>query len=86
MNNTGTKFVRIMKQTSFLKGKNGEYIPCLKYSNKYSNKTKNLDKWRTQNKATVIEMCFMSLVNDWRIGEVNKELKLSNGRTGKLIT
>ena len=32
MNNTGTKYVRIMKQTAFLRGKNGEYIPCLKYS------------------------------------------------------
>jgi len=32
MNNTGTKYVRIMKQTAFLKEKNGEYILCLKYS------------------------------------------------------
>ena len=32
MNNTGTKYVRIMKQTAFLREKNGEYIPCLKYS------------------------------------------------------
>ena len=32
MNNTGTKYVGIMKQTAFLRGKNGEYIPCLKYS------------------------------------------------------
>jgi len=32
MNNTGTKYVRIMKQTTFWRGKNGEYIPCLKYS------------------------------------------------------
>jgi len=33
VNNTGTKYVRIMKQTAFLKEKkNGEYIPCLKYS------------------------------------------------------
>ena len=32
MNKTGTKYVRIMKQTAFLRGKNGEYIPCLKYS------------------------------------------------------
>jgi len=32
VNNTGTKYVRIMKQTAFLKGKNGEYIPRLKYS------------------------------------------------------
>ena len=32
MNNTGTKYVRIMKQTAFWRGKNGEYIPCLKYS------------------------------------------------------
>ena len=31
MNNTGTKYVRIMKQTAFLRGKNGEYIPCLEY-------------------------------------------------------
>ena len=31
MNNTGTKYVRIMKQTAFWK-KNGEYTPCLKYS------------------------------------------------------
>jgi len=31
MNNTGTKYVRVMKQTAFLRGKNGEYIPCLKY-------------------------------------------------------
>ena len=33
MNNTGTKYVRIMKQTAFWREKkNGEYIPCLKYS------------------------------------------------------
>ena len=32
MNNTGIKYVRIMKQTAFWRGKNGEYIPCLKYS------------------------------------------------------
>jgi len=32
MNITGTKQVRIMKQTAFLREKNGEYIPCLKYS------------------------------------------------------
>jgi hypothetical protein len=32
VNNTGTKYVRIMKQTALKKKKNGEYIPCLKYS------------------------------------------------------
>ena len=32
MNNTGTKYVTIMKQTAFSREKNGEYIPCLKYS------------------------------------------------------
>jgi hypothetical protein len=32
VNNTGTKDVRIMKQAAFLRGKNGEYIPRLKYS------------------------------------------------------
>ena len=32
VNDTGTKYVRIMKQTAFWRGKNGEYIPCLKYS------------------------------------------------------
>ena len=32
MNNTGTKQVSIMKQTAFLRGKNGEYRACLKYS------------------------------------------------------
>jgi len=32
VNNTGTKYVRIMKQTAFWWEKNGEYIPCLKYS------------------------------------------------------
>ena len=32
MNNTGTKYVRIMKQTAFLSEKKVEYIPCLKYS------------------------------------------------------
>jgi len=32
MNNTGTKYVRIMKDTAFRRGKNGEYIACLKYS------------------------------------------------------
>ena len=37
MNNTGNKYARIMKQTAFWKEnekekKNGEYIPCLKYS------------------------------------------------------
>ena len=31
-NNTGTKNVRIIKQTAFWRGKNGEYIACLKYS------------------------------------------------------
>jgi hypothetical protein len=31
VNNTGTKYVRIIKQTEFLRGKDGEYIPCLKY-------------------------------------------------------
>jgi len=33
VNNTGTtKQVRIMKKTAFGREKNGEYIPCLKYS------------------------------------------------------
>jgi len=32
VNNTWTKYVRIMKQTAFWREKNGEYIPCLKYS------------------------------------------------------
>ena len=32
MSSTGTKYVRIMKQTPFWRGKNREYIPCLKYS------------------------------------------------------
>ena len=32
MNNTGTKYDKIMKQNAFLRGKNGEYTPCLKYS------------------------------------------------------
>jgi len=32
VNNTGPKHVRIMKQTAFWREKNGEYIPCLKYS------------------------------------------------------
>ena len=32
VNNTGTKYVRIMKQTAFWRWKNLEYIPCLKYS------------------------------------------------------
>jgi len=32
VNNTGTKYVRIIKQTVFWRGKNAEYIPCLKYS------------------------------------------------------
>jgi len=32
MNNTGTKYVTFIKQTAFLRGKDGEYIPCLKLS------------------------------------------------------
>jgi len=32
MNSTGTKYVIIMKQTALWRGRNGEYIPCLKYS------------------------------------------------------
>ena len=32
VNKTGTKYVRIMKETAFWREKNGEYIPCLKYS------------------------------------------------------
>jgi len=32
VSNTGTKYVRIIKQNAFLRGKNGEYTPCLKYS------------------------------------------------------
>ena len=32
MNNTGTKYVKIMKQAAFWRGKNGEYIICLKYT------------------------------------------------------
>jgi hypothetical protein len=33
VNNTGTKYVKIMKQTAFEEEKNnGEYIPSLKYS------------------------------------------------------
>jgi len=33
VNNTGTKYVRIMRQTAFWREKkNGVYIPCLKYS------------------------------------------------------
>ena len=31
-NNTGTKYDRIMKQTAFVRVKNGEYTPSLKYS------------------------------------------------------
>ena len=32
MNNTGTKYVRIMKQTAFWRAKKGAFIACLKYS------------------------------------------------------
>ena len=32
VNNTGTKYVRIMKQTAFWRERNRDYIPCLKYS------------------------------------------------------
>jgi len=32
MNNRGTKYLRIMKQTAFGRDENGEYIPFLKYS------------------------------------------------------
>jgi len=32
VNNTGTKQVRIVEQTAFWRGKNGESIPCSKYS------------------------------------------------------
>jgi DNA-binding XRE family transcriptional regulator len=32
VNDTGTKQVRIMKQTAYKKEKNGEYTPYLKYS------------------------------------------------------
>ena len=32
VNNTVAKYVGIMKQTAFLRGKDGEYIQCLKYS------------------------------------------------------
>ena len=32
MNNTGTKQVSIMKETAFLREKNGVYRACLKYS------------------------------------------------------
>jgi hypothetical protein len=32
VNNTGTKYVRIMKKMRFEEKINGEYIPCLKYS------------------------------------------------------
>jgi hypothetical protein len=32
VNNTGTKYVRIMKQTAFEGRKKGEYKPWLKYS------------------------------------------------------
>jgi len=32
VNNTGTKYVRIMKQTAFLRVKNGDYITRLKHS------------------------------------------------------
>ena len=28
MSNTGNKYVRIMKQTAFWRGKNGEYMLC----------------------------------------------------------
>jgi len=32
VNNTGTKYIGLMNQTAFWRGKNGEYIACLKYS------------------------------------------------------
>jgi len=32
VNNTGTKYVRIMKQAAFWREKNGAYVTCLKYS------------------------------------------------------
>jgi len=32
MNDKGTKYVRIMKQTAFWREKDEEGIPCLKYS------------------------------------------------------
>jgi len=32
VNNTGTKYVRIMKPIAFSREKNGEYTPYLKYS------------------------------------------------------
>jgi hypothetical protein len=32
VNNTGTKYVRIMKQTAIEEEKIGEFTPCLKYA------------------------------------------------------
>jgi hypothetical protein len=32
VDNTGTKYVRIMKQTAFSREKNGDYTPWIKYS------------------------------------------------------
>jgi len=32
MNNTGSKYVTIMKQIAFWRENNGEYVPCFKYS------------------------------------------------------
>ena len=32
MNNTGTKYVRIIKQSAFWREENGGYTPCLKCS------------------------------------------------------
>jgi hypothetical protein len=31
VNNTGNKYVRIMKQTAFGRERHGEYVACLKY-------------------------------------------------------
>ena len=35
MNNTGTKYLTIMKQTAFRRGKNGEYTPIFKIFSTY---------------------------------------------------
>jgi len=32
VNNTGTKYVKIMKQTALVREKNEDYVTCLKYS------------------------------------------------------
>ena len=88
MNNTGTKYVRIMKQTTVWREKNGEYIPCTKNVNtgtKYVRIMKQTAVWR-EKKESIYQLYKMWIIQEPNTLEFWNKLHFEEKKNVKYIS